>query len=51
VYEKPLQDNCSAVMVLNRGETPLVVEIQLEDLADSTQAVYGVLPSLAVNAP
>ena len=40
VYEKPLSDNSSAVMVLNRGETPLVVPIQFDDLGDSMQAVF-----------
>ena len=29
VYEKPLRDNSSAVMVLNRGEAPLVVAVSL----------------------
>ena len=40
VYEKPLSDNSSAVMVLNRGETPLLVPIEFGDLGDSTQTVF-----------
>ena len=33
VWEKPLADNSSAVMVLNRGDTPLQVTVTLFDLA------------------
>jgi alpha-galactosidase len=36
VWEKPLADNSSAVMVLNRGETRLNVTVLLYDLADNT---------------
>ena len=35
VWEKPLADNSSAVMVLNRGETSLNVSVVLYDLADN----------------
>ena len=40
VFEKPLHDNSSAVMVLNRGELPLSVVVDLSDLADSTHSVW-----------
>ena len=41
VYEKPLHDNSSAVMVLNRGSATLNVSIKLSDLADSTQSTWA----------
>ena len=41
VYEKPLHDNSSAVMVLNRGSVALNVSIKLSDLADSTQSTWA----------
>lgn len=40
VFEKPLHDNSSAVMVLNRGDSPLEVGIQLMDLGDSMYETY-----------
>ena len=40
VYEKPLYDNSSAVMVLNRGSQSLNVSIDLSDLADSSQYTW-----------
>eukprot|EP01044_Picomonas_judraskeda_P015002 COSAG03_NODE_2460_length_2733_cov_29.331055_3_plen_327_part_00 len=41
VYEKPLNDSSSAVMILNRGDKPLSdVSISLRDLGDSTLATY-----------
>ena len=40
VYEKPLHDGSSAVMVLNRGSVALNVSVQLEDLSDSTRDTW-----------
>jgi beta-galactosidase len=42
VHEKPLHDNSSAVMVLNRGETRLNVPVSLRDLGDSSQGTWAV---------
>jgi hypothetical protein len=42
VFEKPLHDNSSAVMVLNRGEQPVEITVDLSDLADSRQATWAV---------
>lgn len=36
VWEKPLADNSSAVMVFNRGDAPASVSVLLYDLADNT---------------
>ena len=41
VWEKPLSDGSSAVMVLNRGETPLTVIVDLYDLGDSTESTWA----------
>ena len=42
VWEKPLADNSSAVMVLNRGDAPLSVVVLLYDLADNTHNSWEV---------
>ena len=41
VWEKPLHDNSSAVMVLNRGTMALNISIDATDLADSTQGTWS----------
>lgn len=41
VFEKPLHDNSSAVMVLNRGLMALNVSINLGDLGDSTHYTFS----------
>lgn len=35
VWEKPLHDNSSAVMVLNRGDAPAAVTVMLDDIGDA----------------
>jgi hypothetical protein len=42
VWEKPLADNSSAVMVLNRGDTLQSVTVLLYDLADNTYDSWAV---------
>jgi alpha-galactosidase len=42
IWEKRLADNSSAVMVLNRGEAPLTVTVELYDLADNTADSWAV---------
>jgi alpha-galactosidase len=42
VWEKPLADNSSAVMVLNRGDTPLTVSVELYDLGENLYDTYAV---------
>ena len=42
MWEKPLADNSSAVMVFNRGVAALNVSVVLYDLADNTHATWAV---------
>eukprot|EP01050_Picozoa_sp_SAG11_P009543 SAG11_NODE_907_length_6599_cov_13.219231_1_plen_502_part_00 len=42
VWEKPLADNSSAVMVLNRGEQPVRVAVLMYDLGDNTHDTFAV---------
>lgn len=42
IWEKTLAANSSAVMVLNRGEAPLTVVVELYDLGDNTRNTFAV---------
>lgn len=42
MWEKPLSDNSSAVMVLNRGDAPASVTVTLYDLSDNTHDTWDV---------